>query len=626
MASLPSPRDPGAPVLSLPNRSMSLAGRSKRRKRLLRERRALMQLVAESSAQQADSPPPTPLALRAPSVDEEWVDLIHHDPLVTIDVELLRSALRFAFESGDAGGLLGRAVDEAPITPSGWDPTAFSGGLFLPELISSCFLIEIGKKRYQPSQRHLVRLLSHPPADARDVTLRQEVLRELAANPPLRESLSTIYVALRELRGLLDERPMSPGETIRRKVEVLGAVKAFLDEADEGLASARSALSRMHEFAKAVRTRDSYRRLAQVLDFDQHMATLDVRVVLGSDGKIRDFQLVQATENAENPLLWSPWRRVWSRFVSWLRGYRYGENEVLLKVVDEVFSSLEDVILPCFDLIGDVELYLAALGFKDRAEREGLEVCLPEIADTPAIGESSGPLSIERLFNPLLMLQDVTPTPCDIGTAGHDALVLVTGPNSGGKTRMLQALALTQLLGQSGLFVPAAAARLTRAPTMFVSLIEGAPADQKEGRLGTELLRVRQCFEQLEPGAMVILDELCSGTNPSEGIAIFEMVIGLLPRLRPQVFVTTHFLDAARKLERERPVERLEFLQVELDDEEPTYQFVPGVAPTSLAHQVASRLGVTYEELEALVERREARVHRASTPPAGLPEELEETA
>jgi DNA mismatch repair protein MutS2 len=89
-----------------------------------------------------------------------------------------------------------------------------------------------------------------------------------------------------------------------------------------------------------------------------------------------------------------------------------------------------------------------------------------------------------------------------------------------------------------------------------------------------------------------------------------------LPRLRPQVFVTTHFLDAARKLEAERPAERLEFLQVELDgDENPTYQFVPGVAPTSLAHAVASRLGVTQEELEALVERQEAKLRRASTPP-----------
>lgn len=578
------------------------------------ERRARM---AQASVLDDPDRSGTALALRAPDAEERWVDLIHHEPWVTLDVDLLRHALRFAFESGDAGGLLGRAVDDAPTTESHWDDGVFAGSLFLPELLSSCFPIEIEKKRYEPSQSHLVRLLTHPPDDLRDVVLRQGVLGELSDSPALRDALERAYVALRQLRALLDERPMSGGDTVRRKIEVLTAIKTFLDVADEGLAPARSALSRLSQYARAVRGEDVYRRLAQVLDFDANMARLEVRITLGSDGKIRDFALLEGRENVANPLLWSPWRRMWSRLASWLRGYRYGESEVLLKVVDEVFASLEDALLPCFELIGHVELYLAALGFRDRARKEGLEVCLPEVAQVPALHDPSGPFELRALFNPLLLLQGVRPTPCDVATAGHDAITLITGPNSGGKTRFLQAIALAQLLGQSGLFIPAAAGRLTSAPNMFVSLVEGAPADQKEGRLGTELVRVRQVFESLEPGTMVILDELCSGTNPSEGIAIFEMVIELLPRLRPQVFVTTHFLDAARELEAQRSVQRLAFLQVELDPKErPTYQFLPGVAPTSLAHQVASRLGVTREELEALVERREAELREATGAPA----------
>ena len=83
------------------------------------------------------------------------------------------------------------------------------------------------------------------------------------------------------------------------------------------------------------------------------------------------------------------------------------------------------------------------------------------------------------------------------------------------------------------------------------------------------------------------------------------MVVSLLPRLRPQLVVSTHFLGLAARLARERPVESLTFLQVELDaDERPTYRFIPGVATTSLAHKVAARLGVTRGELEALVEAR----------------------
>jgi DNA mismatch repair protein MutS2 len=191
--------------------------------------------------------------------------------------------------------------------------------------------------------------------------------------------------------------------------------------------------------------------------------------------------------------------------------------------------------------------------------------------------------------------------------------VVITGPNSGGKTRLLQSLALSQLLGEAGLFVPAKKARLVRAPKLFLSLVADGDAGQIEGRLGTELLRIRSLFEQLEPGALAMLDELCSGTNPNEGEAIFEWVVSLLPRLRPQVVVSTHFLGLAARL-RDANDPRLTFLQVELDaDEKPTYQFVPGVATTSLAHRVAERLGVTQEALLALVEAKLPRKEEAAS-------------
>jgi DNA mismatch repair protein MutS2 len=119
-----------------------------------------------------------------------------------------------------------------------------------------------------------------------------------------------------------------------------------------------------------------------------------------------------------------------------------------------------------------------------------------------------------------------------------------------------------------------------------------------------ELLRIRELFERLPPGAMVILDELCSGTNPSEGEEIFELVVNMLAKLSPQAFITTHFLTFAARLERERKIAGLRFLQVELGaDAKATYQFVPGVARTSLAGHAAARLGVTGEQLMALIER-----------------------
>jgi DNA mismatch repair protein MutS2 len=103
---------------------------------------------------------------------------------------------------------------------------------------------------------------------------------------------------------------------------------------------------------------------------------------------------------------------------------------------------------------------------------------------------------------------------------------------------------------------------------------------------------------------MVILDELCSGTNPSEGEEIFELVVRMLTRLAPQAFITTHFLAFATRLAKESDIAELRFLQVELGAEHrPTYQFVPGVAQTSLAGHAAARLGVTRDQLLSLIDR-----------------------
>ena len=180
--------------------------------------------------------------------------------------------------------------------------------------------------------------------------------------------------------------------------------------------------------------------------------------------------------------------------------------------------------------------------------------------------------------------------------------MLLTGPNSGGKTRLLQSIGFVQLLAQAGTWVPARTARVPLRTGLFVSLVHESSANQREGRLGTELLRIRRLFERLEYGQLVLLDELCSGTNPSEGEQIVELVISLLTELRPQAVITTHFLQFAERLAKNPPVTNLSFLQVELDPcQSPLYQFVPGVATTSLAHLTAERLGVTREALLTLI-------------------------
>ena len=331
------------------------------------------------------------------------------------------------------------------------------------------------------------------------------------------------------------------------------------------------------------------------------MGSLDLRVRVGADGEVRALDIVKVHEDGGSPFYVSPLRRFLARVALFFRGYRTSGDGVVERLLSDVFAGIEDAVAALFQLVGDLELYLGALGFRDRAIEKGLVVALPSRVSADSA------LLLEGLFNPLLLVAGVTPIACDVKVSAG-ALVVVTGPNSGGKTRLLQAVAITQLLSDAGLFAPARRAEVPRASGLFASLYEEARADQPEGHLGMELLRIKRLFDELDPGALVVIDELCSGTNPSEGEEIARLVLSLLPELGVRGFVTTHLLEFAGRLAHETSPSPVEFLQVELGPgERPTYAFVPGVAVTSLAHRTAARLGVTREELLERISARRAR-------------------
>ena len=542
---------------------------------------------------------------------DDLPDLLEPIPRVRVDLGSLERAVDLAFAAGGTETALDDCLDRATRAKTSWDPSSFERDVFVADLVRVCMPIVIGGRSYAPHQGHLRALLSGPPADLGTIGFRQLVLRELRDTAKYRRALESLLVDLRDLKRLLG--PPELGEELernRRRVDALAAVRRIFDGMATGFEGATSGLARLARFGKRVASSEAFARMTQLLDFEGKMAAVDVRLELGHDGSLRTFDIVRSTEDSENPYYRSPFRRFWQRLFRFFRGYRFSEDQVLEELIDRVFEPLESDVAQLFPLAGDVELYLAALGFADLAKKKGLAVCVPDVVPAPEPGHEAARELVD-VFNPLLFGEHKSPVPCTLRFARHDAIVVFSGPNSGGKTRLLQAIAIAQMMGQAGLFVPASSATLVFAEGLFVSLIQEAKADQREGRLGMELLRIRDVFERLRPGGVVMLDELCSGTNPSEGEEIFELVVSLLAELGPQAFITTHFLDFAARLEkRGAGAAKLEFLQVELDDdEEPTYQFVPGVAKTSLARKTAARLGVTRDELEKLVARSQ-RLHR----------------
>ncbi len=526
-------------------------------------------------------------------------DLLQSSPSLRIDVEQTKLAITLAFAGSTSGGLFAEALDRAASPASTWDPSGFGTDLFLQQIVTKYFHIPMGNGAAAlSSPTYLLRLLARPPSDPAVMTLRRDILEELVLQPPYKKALEATHRDLIRLRAQLEHTGRATRMDVNRhKLDMLATIKNILDRLAAEFGAAKSGLRRLGEFGAAVLASEPYRSLRDLLSYDQQLATLDLKISVGADGEIRGFKVVSIEESVKNPFVNPFWRRWLAMIELFIRGYKFSQGEVLARLIDSVFTGIEEHIVLLVQLLGDIEFYLGALGFREKALAVGLEVCLAEIVDTEE------PRELQRLFNPLLLLNGISPVPCDIVIEPSTSSVLITGPNSGGKTRLLQSIGLAQLLAQNGLFVPAKKARIVLATGLVTSLIEGTKADQAEGRLGMEMMRIRSLFERLPPRSMVLLDELCSGTNPSEGERIVELVLGMMHMLQPQAFVTTHFLAFAQRLEQEKKVPGLRFLQVELGaDRRATYQFQPGVAKSSLAEDTAERLGVTGDQLLQLID------------------------
>lgn len=526
-------------------------------------------------------------------------DILHLEPHIKASEDAVHELLELAFLGKEAAKGLDKKLGELGTEGGGWDLDLFARDLFLEELIQSCFTLEIDGIRFPVNRPYLKNVLSRPPTEIEAVRFRQEIFRELEGEAGLRRDARRLYQELSQLLAMFKSPDHAAQLDINAfRLDILKQARWVIDHMAESFAGARSGLRRLSTTGRGIQGSEQYRVLADLLEFESRLSTVTVALGVGGDGEIKHLEIRDVADEVENRFYRSPLRRALLRLKLFLLyGYRLSRKEILNRLLREVFLRISPALTPLVQLVGQLEFYLAGLSFRRQAEARSLATSLARFDE----GE---PLELLEVWNPLLLANE-EPVPCTLESGKRHTITLVTGPNSGGKTRLLQALGLTQILGQSGLYVAARSARLQLMRGMFVSLVETETADQAEGRLGRELLRIRNLFETVGSPSMVILDELCSGTNPAEGTEIIALVLRLLDRLDTVAFISTHFLDFARGLAAEPPVGSLEFLQVESrPDLTSTYQFVPGVAATSLAAATAERLGVTFEELSELIDRR----------------------
>ena len=215
----------------------------------------------------------------------------------------------------------------------------------------------------------------------------------------------------------------------------------------------------------------------------------------------------------------------------------------------------------------------------------------------PAIG--TGPLEIRAGCHPLLLgASESAVVPFDLVLAPDEFTVLVSGPNTGGKTVLIKAVGLLALMAQSGIIPPIG-------PQSTLPVFSGVFADIGDRQsiaaslstFSAHVAVLRDILERAGAGSLVLLDEIGSGTDPAEGGALATAVLQTLTRRRAVTLATTH-LGALKQLAAETVGIVNASLQFDADTLTPTYRLLKGVPGRSYGLAIARRLGIAPDVLE----------------------------
>jgi len=188
------------------------------------------------------------------------------------------------------------------------------------------------------------------------------------------------------------------------------------------------------------------------------------------------------------------------------------------------------------------------------------------------------------------MLQGMVPISLEFGN-GYKSLI-VTGPNTGGKTVVLKTLGLLTLMAQSGLLIPVEADSEFTVFTDVQSVIgDGQSLAQSLSTFSAQMKSIEGMLRGAGRGVLLLIDELAAGTDPGEGIALSIAILEELNRKGANIIVTTHF-NELKAFAAATPGFENARMEFDKDTLQPLYKLTIGEAGESYALQIAEKLGI----------------------------------
>lgn len=215
-------------------------------------------------------------------------------------------------------------------------------------------------------------------------------------------------------------------------------------------------------------------------------------------------------------------------------------------------------------------------------------------AHIPEVG-SAGVIALRRARHPVLALRGVKVVPNDLDLNSANPALVLTGPNTGGKTIALKTLGLAALFVRAGLPFPAAeGSRIDFFPVVLADVGDAQAVDEDLSTFSGHVRALREVLDAAAPGTLALLDEIAAGTDPAQGAALARAVLEALVAGGARVAITTHYaeLKAMSALDG-----RVQVAAALYEDARPTYRLAMGIAGDSHAFGIAERLGLSPDVL-----------------------------